>query len=440
MSDANMITRSGTPRAWPVVWVLFAATVLSYLDRGVIAVLSPGIKADLNITDVEISLVKGLSFALFFAVAGLPIGWLVDRRNRRNIIIVGVLFWSLMTASCGLAPNFHWLLVARMGVGVGEACLVPAAYSIIADYFAPQRRARAMAVMNGGAGIGGSGSGIVGGALLLYLGTSSVLPSVIHLAHWRIVFLFFALPGPLVALLLLTVREPARVEIAARPAGAFAAFLRQCAPEMTGLYFMFAMSFAMNYALVLWSPTVLVRSFAFDQGQAGIVLGTEQLVLNILGTALAGLLGDSLIRHRGMSMRLLLFLICMPLVMVGGSLIFFASSVTTYLIGAGLIMFLGGVLVTLSYPMLYDAVPASTRGQAAAVYMLAGNIIGLGGAPLAVGLLNDLVFENLFGAQASVGLVVASTGLLSLAVALSISGRYERLRKHNLAAQLTPPN
>jgi MFS family permease len=417
---------------------LFAATVLSYLDRGVIAVLSPGIKADLNITDVEMSLIKGLSFAFFFAVAGLPIGWLVDRRNRRNIIMVGVLLWSLMTALCGLAPNFHWLLVARMGVGIGEACLVPAAYSIIADYFAPQRRARTMALMNAGAAIGGAGSGIIGGVLLLYLGTSSVLPSIIQLAHWRIVFLLFALPGPLVALLLLTVREPVRAAVAARPAGAFVAFLRKRAPEMAGLYFMFAMSFAMQYALVLWSPTVLVRSFAFDQGQAGILLGTEQLILNILGTAFAGLLGDSLMRHRGMSMRLLLFLVCMPLVMIGGSLIFFATSVTAYLVGAGLIMFLGGVLVTLSYPMLYDVVPASTRGQAAAVYMLAGNIIGLGGAPLAVGLLNDLGFENLFGAQASVGLVIASAGLLSLAVALAISRRYERLREQNLAAQATP--
>ena len=126
--------------AWYVVFILFLAYTSSFIDRQIMALLVEPIKRDLGLNDTQFSLLHGFAFAIFYTFMGLPLGRLADRRNRKKIIAIGITIWSLLTAACGLAKTFSHLFLARIGVGVGEAALSPAAYSIISDLFPLKRR------------------------------------------------------------------------------------------------------------------------------------------------------------------------------------------------------------------------------------------------------------------------------------------------------------
>ena len=154
--------------AWYVVGVLTVAYVFSFVDRQIIALLIGPIQRDLEISDTQISLLGGLSFAVFYTLFGIPIGRLADTKSRRAIISIGIAFWSVMTAGCGLTKRFWDLALMRMGVGVGEATLSPAAYSLIADYFPPHRRSTAMSVYSMGIYIGSGLAFILGGMVVQF--------------------------------------------------------------------------------------------------------------------------------------------------------------------------------------------------------------------------------------------------------------------------------
>ena len=165
-----MNDNSGTPRnlgyAWYVVIVLMVIYTLSFLDRQILAFLVDPIRKDLAISDTAMGLLGGFAFAILYTLLGLPMGWLADRKSRRGLIAVGEVFWSLMTALCSMARSFGTLFAARIGVGVGEATLTPAAFSMIADYFPRQRVARALSVYSMGIMIGSGLASIVGGAIV----------------------------------------------------------------------------------------------------------------------------------------------------------------------------------------------------------------------------------------------------------------------------------
>src|ERR1700684_2153557 len=205
--------------AWYVVAVLFAATLLSQLDRQLPALLVRPLKQEFGISDTAFSLVQGYGFAIFYTLAGLPLGRFVDRGNRRNLIVAGLLFWSLATGLFAFAQNYTYLLLARVGVGIGEAVLAPAAYSLIADYIAPSRRGRAMAAYYVSLAIGSGASLLLGGWLLGAIPHEGLqIAGLGQLSSWRAAFLIAALPGaPLALLLLLSLREPARHEVAGTP-------------------------------------------------------------------------------------------------------------------------------------------------------------------------------------------------------------------------------
>ena len=244
---------AGTWRAWYTVFVLALATFLSYVDRGVIAVVVSSLKADLHLTDLEISLLQGLSFSVFFALAGLPMGRLADRWHRRNLIVIGIFLWSVMMIFCGYAQSFGQLLIARTGVGVGEAALIPAAASIIADLFPPFSRGRPMSVIVAASSIGAAGASLLGGGLLIYLAHNPMilLPFITQTADWRATFVLFGLPGPIVALLLLTTSEPPRVDAPMEVAPSFFKFLRANRFTLTCAYASFALNFMVGYATTL---------------------------------------------------------------------------------------------------------------------------------------------------------------------------------------------
>lgn len=200
-SDSD-IDRPSPAYAWYMTLLLMVLYMFSFLDRTIIVLLIEPIKRDLAITDTQISLLYGLAFAVFYTLCGIPIARLIDSKNRRTIVAVGVLFWSAMTAACGLAKNFGSLFAARIGVGIGEATLSPAAYSMISDSFPKEKRAKAMSVYTMGIYLGVGVAMLLGGQVIEYfnnIGTVT-LPLVGELRGWQLTFIAVAAPGLLLSM------------------------------------------------------------------------------------------------------------------------------------------------------------------------------------------------------------------------------------------------
>jgi MFS family permease len=204
--------------SWYVVGVLMLAYTNSFIDRQILSLLIEPIRRDLQITDTQVSLLAGLAFTIFYTLMGVPIARLADQKNRRTIIAIGIASWSVMTASCGLARNFWHMFLARVGVGVGEATLSPAAMSMISDYFPVGKLARAISIYSMGVYFGAGLALIIGGMVvkLVIEAGNVVLPVVGEVFPWQMTFFFVGLLGIPIFLLMLTIREPVRRGIARR--------------------------------------------------------------------------------------------------------------------------------------------------------------------------------------------------------------------------------
>jgi MFS family permease len=199
-----------------VVVVLLAAYILAFVDREIIAQLVPGIKATLHISDTQMSLLLGAAFAIFYTFFGVLIASFADSSNRRNLLFFGIVFWSLMTMMCGVAMTFPLLFIARVGVGAGEATLNPCALSMLKDYFPPDRLGRAIGLYTAGVSSGSGIAFIIGGTFYPAIQAAGPAhwPIVGTVEPWQQMFIYVGAPGLLIALLLLTVREPVRRELA----------------------------------------------------------------------------------------------------------------------------------------------------------------------------------------------------------------------------------
>ncbi len=260
--------------AWGTVAVLAVVQGVNAVDRHLINLLVGPIKADLGISDGQVGLLLGLSFAIFYTTVGVPIGRLADGWSRRLIIAIGTAFWSVATVCCGLAQNFAQLFAARVAVGAGEASLNPSGYSLIADLFPPARRARPMGVFIAGHTIGQALTLFAGGVLVHHLVSNEItlaLPGGLLLRPWQIAFLIAGLPGLLVALLVLTIREPKRREAAgglheepARrsiPVREVVRYLADRRAVYLPLIGGFALVLLWHMGNIVWAPTFLIRTF-----------------------------------------------------------------------------------------------------------------------------------------------------------------------------------
>ena len=215
MSKAAATIDAAWPKpavAWYGVVVLLLAYTFAYVDRAILTVLVEPIQRDLHINDTQIALLHGFAFVIFYVTLGVPLGFVADRTNRKRLIVGSIAVWSLMTAACGLTSTFASLFAARIGVGIGEAGLSPASYSLISDQFPPSRRSSALGVYTLGIYFG-SGLAILAGGLVV--GLIGVQPTVTApligvVKSWQLVFFVVGLPGLLVAALAATVREPVR--------------------------------------------------------------------------------------------------------------------------------------------------------------------------------------------------------------------------------------
>ena len=395
-SDASISTQGIA--SWYVTGVLMVAYACAFLDRQILSLLVEPIKSDLHLNDTEVSLLQGIAFAGLLALVGLPIGRLVDTRRRTPIIALGIAFWSLMTASCGIARSYGQLFLSRMGVGVGEACLTPSAYSLIADCFPPKRHGLVFGIYGVGVYAGLGLSYIIGGEVIRRVGsgTELVLPWIGAIRTWRLVFMAVGLPGLLVAGWVATLREPARpgsgLETLARLplAGVLSYFRAHWRPILlANLCIAFAAMTA--YSLSAWVPTFFIRTYGWTAPQIGSRFGLIVALSGAVGYVLGGWAGDALVSRGATAGRLNIIVVA--------ALTAVAPTVAAPLMDDPwralelycVAIFLVTMAVGLGPVVQLTLVPAGMRGMAISLGVLVVNVLGLGLGPTAVALVTDYV-------------------------------------------------
>lgn len=414
---------------WYVVVVLTFAFTVAFIDRQILSLLVQPIRRDLGISDTQISLLAGFAFAVFYSILGVPIARLADRRSRRAIISVGVFLWSLMTAACGLAKSFAGLFAARVGVGVGEATLSPAAYSMIADYFPPHKLARAIAVYAMGLYLGAGLAMIAGSAVVRLVSDAGpvTVPFIGTLFPWQLTFFAVALPGILVLAGMATVREPERRDhlveppspvrseeptqptapVKAVPVAEVVAFFRRNRRFIAAHFAGFGLLGTVITAYMVWTPEFLRRSYGLDIADAGLIYGLILLVFGATGPYAGGWVATWLVAkgHRDGEMR----------TAVIGGLVMTPLAVLTPLAPGPLaaIALLAATSFALSFPQAFPPTllqlmaPNRLRAQVTAIFMLASVLTAYTIGPALVAILNDYVFRDDAALRYSLALVSA---------------------------------
>lgn len=412
-------------RAWTMVFVLMLLFTSSFIDRQIISLLGPAIIKDLGLSDTEFGLLAGLGFALFYTVLGLPIGRLADRMSRRVIIAWGAALWSIMTAMCGLSNTYIQLFLARMGVGVGEATLSPAAYSMISDSFRPQRLGLAMSVYMVGVALGSGLAFILGGAVIAWVsdGEGITFPILGTLKPWQATFVIVGLPGVLLALVMMLVPEPKRLGMLARgseappniPLGEVLTFLWARNRAYMAVMLPFSLITAMGYGFGIWITAFMERTYGMGVTDFAITYGVIIMVMGALGMVSGGLLNDALLGRGRMDAPILTIMFAAAvLVPITGAVgmapgPWWAMSLmgtTTFFMS-----FTGGVAAA----ALQMITPNQMRGQVSAVHLFIANLLGLGMGPAIIGMFTDHVFGNpndLRYALSLMGVVLAPLALV----------------------------
>ena len=384
--------------AWYVVAVLLTAQAFSFLDRMIMGLLVGPIRESFQISDTQYSLLAGLAFSLFYAIMGLPLARIADRSSRRNLIVAGIAVWSFMTAACGLAKGYWSLFVARVGVGIGEATLGPAAYSMIADYFPKSVLGRALSVYMIGVTLGSGFAYMLGGAVVGYvedMGTIMV-PVVGEIEGWQLTFFVVGIPGLLVSLLMLTtVREPARTGIVtpeAVPVSEVADYLWQRRRAYGGHILGISIFIMVVYALNLWGPTYFIRTFGYTRPEAGWVFGLVMIGSGTVGLLLAGTLSDRLVSKGIHDAYVKIILFSMVAMIPSAATLAFLESDLLAIVFMSLAVFFSAFQGGLAGGTLQLMTPNRMRGQVMAVYGLSSNLIGLGLGPTVIAMTTDYVF------------------------------------------------
>jgi MFS family permease len=427
MGDSGYPSRS---YAWIVVAILIATAILSYTDRQVLSLLVDPIRAELGITDQQVSYLLGAAFAVVYGVAGLPLGFLADRTSRRNLIFAGVLVWSGGTVACGLAHTFSELFAARIVVGLGEAVLSPAAISLISDYFPPSRRGTAVGCFLAGIAVGIGAAILIGGAVLrlVQMGALASMPFATW-APWRLVLLLIGTPGLLWALVILLIREPVRqATVVDAPAtledtGGPAPKHRTAWTRVIPIYLVVAIASLVDNALGAWAPTLLIREFAKDAAQIGLQLGLLLTAGFGGGVLLGGWLADRAGQRGGWSDKLAVCLICGVLILPV-SLLINAGQFTVVLLAIPLYFALSGSVTACGFSAILDVVPNRSRGLAMAISFFLNVALGAGLGPTAVTAASEWIFGGSAGLGPAITLTVAASyaiAVIILVASLSIS-------------------
>ena len=412
--------------AWYVVAVLTLANTSAFIDRQILGLLVAPIRRDLGITDAQMGVLYGLAFAVFYTLLGVPLGRMADRGSRRAIIGVGIAVWSVMTVLCGMARTYDQLLLARFGVAIGEAALAAPALSLIADYFVPDRRATALSVYSVGVYFGAGLANLVGGALLSRFDGSAGLawPLLGEIRPWQQVFVLVGLPGLVIALLVATVREPARRETG-QPGESRAFAVREVVRYVRanrrtfvchGLgYALFAL---VNFATAAWLPTHLIRTYGWTAARAGITLGSLTSTVGVLGVVAGGRVADALLARGHTDAKLRVGIIAALANLVSGAIYTLAPNATLAVAALVPYNFFASFAFGAAVAAVQEVAPNRMRAQIGALFVTAMTLLGLGLGPTVIGLLTDRVFGDDAAVRYSL-LVVTVVGLGAAASVLA---------------------
>ena len=436
--------------AWYVVVLMMCFYVLSFMDRQIIAVLLDPIKDDLALTDVQISLIGGVSFGLFYSVVGIFIGRLADSMNRPVLIAMGVFIWSLTTALCGLASKFWQLLVLRMGVGLGEAALLPSTLSLLKDYFPPHRIATPTSVFLFGAPIGIGLAFAAGGFMftvaqditaadgwndVFFIGGS---------AAWKLVLIFLGVVGMIMTLGMMTVREPRTSSAAAQQLQADRSLKAAEAADMSdvkayagknwlpimSLYIGMALISLAAYAQGFWDVSYLTRTFGGDRGSVAFMYGMVQMFAGMAGMFLGGFTADRLTARgvEGSSFKLVILGSAIATPFAFFYALVDAEQLSLWLmVGA---IFGTNICFACAASAMQRMYPVAMLGLAAGVYFFMSNAVGLMVGPTVVAALTDYVFGDPQKVGYSLSIVGGTARLLAfVAFAVGIRSYVRLLRE-----------
>lgn len=415
----------------PVTWrthyallVLAGIYVFNYIDRQLMAILIEPVKQEFGISDTGIGLLSGVTFAVFYTVFGLPLGRLSDRIGRKPVIAFSCMAWSLMTMLCGMAGSFFTLVLARIGVAIGEAGGTAPSVAMVSDLYPAHRRSTALAVLMLGSSLGAIVGLGLGGWIAQQHG-------------WRYAFLLIGAPGILLGLLLLlTVRAPAPVrtrQAANEPGEGWLRTLTELLrmPSFLWLILTGGAAAIAGYAIGTWSPSFLIRSHGLNMQQAGFLVGVVGGTGSTIGTLVCGMLTDRLAR------RDVGWQIGVPLL---GTLLSIPFALAYFLWPQGVAFHIGDTPVPQAF-LFYSAFgffgvwwatpclgaithlfPAHRLAQATAIFVMAMTLLGVGLGPLLIGMLSDVFLPSLQGESlryalaASVVLLVLAAGFLAMAL------------------------
>jgi MFS family permease len=383
------------------------AYIFNFLDRQILGILGPSIKAELHLSDTEFGAIGGLAFALLYALLGVPLAYLADRTSRSGVIAGSLAVWSAFTALCGIATGYWQLFLFRLGVGVGEAGGVAPSYALIADYFPPDRRARALAIFSLGVPIGLGGGSFIGAYLAAWFG-------------WRSAFLIMGIAGILLApIIKYAVRDlprPASTGEAAPLTQVFPMVARK--PTFWLMAFAASMSSLCGYGLAVWTPSVLIRSYHLDLISTGNFLASLLIIGGCTGVFMGGWLADRLgALDKGWYAKLptIAWLITAPTFALGLMVPNLWIAWPLLLIPNALnILWLGPVVTAVQH-----LVPRPMRATASASFLFINNLIGLGVGPLLIGGISDAL-KSTYGAESLRYAAVGCTAFYLLAALLML--------------------
>lgn len=402
---------------WYAVIVLLIMYMLSFTDRQILALMIVPLQKDLGLTDVQLSLLQGMAFALLYATAGLFVGWAIDRFSRRILIMVSVMFWSLSCAVCGLANGFWSLFAGRVGVGIGEATLIPGAYSMLSDLFPKGQLSLAIGVFTMGANLGIAVSFTLGGLIVgLLAGAESVaVPIVGSLRTWQLTFIAVGLPGLVLALLMLTLPEPIRRGRQAMSEAFLPPLLKLFGqrPKLFTCHFIgFSLNIVIGYVVLVWSPALLARKFGWEPAAIGPWLGLFVGGGGMLGPIVSGAVADALYRRGMIDVHFRLQMVYSGLTVLIAALALTTASPWIFLSAVGAIYFISAATVPHAGVSLQLVTPNELRGRITAVYGMISTLMGLGLGPLVVALITEHVLHDRAAVGLSMAIVISGAAAL----------------------------
>jgi MFS family permease len=402
--------------AWYAVFVFALSLFVNFMDRGIINLLVQPIEHDLHLSDLQFGMTSGLAFAFFYAMLGLPIARLVDSKSRRAIVGVGLAIWGLATSACGLARSFGQLFAFRVGVGVGEACTGPATFSMLADFFPKHRLGRAIAAMNFGFIVGNGLALIAGGAVIAALTHAAPwrLPVIGTMRAWQEVFFIVGVPGFVVALLMMTVPEPARrgrlalapgeAPPASIPVREVLAFLRThwkaYAPMFGGL----GLHTILTFGAAVWTPAFYIRHFGWSAPHYAYVQGLITLIISPLGAMFGAWLAERWARqgHNDANMRVVVA--CTAIAIPGAILFPLMPSANLAIVIGAFNTFVSCWVLGPQNAAIQVITPNQMRGQVTALFLFIFNVVGFALGPVVVASITTFVFHS----QAEIGYSLAT--------------------------------